>query len=153
MVDPDNRELTISCGAALYYLKLAMNCDSLATLVRVLPPSDDEDLLARVMVVGPHVPSEDEKSLFDYIPKRRTNRFPFSKQGIDPDAQAEWIGDAKSEGAWLPLVHSDREKHTIADLVSEGDRRHVCPFVRCCWQRSRRHVRFAGCFSRAPTSG
>ncbi|TWU46686.1 Acg family FMN-binding oxidoreductase [Rubripirellula reticaptiva] len=122
VVDPHNRELTISCGAALYHLRLAMNNDSLATLVRVLPANDDEDLIARVLVAGPHNPSDDERVLFDAIPKRRTNRFPFSKQAIDSDRQAEWIDDAKSERVWIHLIHSDREKHAVADLVSQGDK-------------------------------
>jgi hypothetical protein len=122
VVDPHNRELTISCGAALYHLKLALNCDSLATLVRILPPSDEENLLARVMVAGPHMPSDDEQVLFDAIHKRRTNRFPFSKQGVDPQLQTEWINDAKSERAWIHMIHCDREKREVADLVSQGDR-------------------------------
>ena len=122
VIDPDNRELTISCGAALCHLKLALNCDSLATLIRVLPPTDEKNLLARVMVAGPHVPSDEERSLFDAIPKRRTNRFPFSKQDVDPDLQTEWINDAKTEGVWIHYIHSERQKHAVADIVTEADR-------------------------------
>lgn len=122
VVDPCNRELTISCGAALYHLKLAIHCDSLATMVRILPPGNEENVIARVMVAGPYAPSDDEQQLFEAIPDRRTNRFPFTKQDVDPQLQTEWINDAKSEGAWIHLIHSDREKHALADLISEGDR-------------------------------
>ncbi|QEF96621.1 Putative NAD(P)H nitroreductase [Stieleria maiorica] len=122
VVDPDNRELTISCGAALFHLRLALNCDGLATMIRVLPIGREENLIARVMVAGPHVPSDDEQMLFEAIPKRRTNRFPFSKQTVDPELQTEWINDAKSEGVWIHLIHAEREKHAVADLISEGDR-------------------------------
>ena len=122
VVDPCNRELTISCGAALFHLKLAIHCDSLATMVRILPPGSEDNVIARVMVAGPHAPSDDEQQLFEAIPERRTNRFPFSKQDVDPQLQTEWINDAKSEGAWIHLIHSDRQKHALADLISEGDR-------------------------------
>ncbi len=122
VVDPCNRELTISCGAALYHLKLAIHCDSLATMVRILPAGNEENVIARVMVAGPYAPSDDEQQLFEAIPDRRTNRFPFTKQDVDPQLQTEWINDAKSEGAWIHLIHSDREKHALADLISEGDR-------------------------------
>ncbi|QDV88349.1 Acg family FMN-binding oxidoreductase [Planctomycetes bacterium TBK1r] len=122
VVDPCNRELTISCGAALFHLKLAIHCDSLATMVRILPPGNEENVIARVMVAGPYAPSDDEQQLFEAIPDRRTNRFPFTKQDVDPQLQTEWINDAKSEGAWIHLIHSDREKHALADLISEGDR-------------------------------
>ncbi|MCS7469367.1 hypothetical protein NZK35_22170 [Stieleria sp. ICT_E10.1] len=122
VVDPCNRELTISCGAALFHLNLAIHCDSLATMVRILPPGSGENIIARVMVAGPYVPSDDEQQLFEAIPQRRTNRFPFSKQDVDPQLQTEWINDAKSEAAWIHLIHSEREKHALADLISEGDR-------------------------------
>ncbi|WP_372897782.1 hypothetical protein [Stieleria sp.] len=91
-------------------------------MVRILPAGNEENVIARVMVAGPYAPSDDEQQLFEAIPDRRTNRFPFTKQDVDPQLQTEWINDAKSEGAWIHLIHSDREKHALADLISEGDR-------------------------------
>ncbi|MEP4682908.1 MAG: nitroreductase family protein, partial [Rhodopirellula bahusiensis] len=74
IVDPMDRALTISCGAALDHLCLAMHCDGLSTMVRVLPEPDNPDLLARVIVSGPHLPSDEERMIQEAIPKRRTNR-------------------------------------------------------------------------------
>ncbi|EMI18586.1 hypothetical protein RMSM_04485 [Rhodopirellula maiorica SM1] len=123
VVDPEDRELYISCGAALYHLRLAMMADGLATLVKVLPSRVNPDLVARVLVAGSHITSSDEQSLFDAIPKRRTNRFAFESREVDPGLQVEWMDDVRSEHAWIHYFQTDQQKHAVADLVSEGDRR------------------------------
>ena len=122
VVDPEDRELYISCGAALYYLRLAMKADGLATLVKVLPTRDNPELVARVLVAGAHITSSDERTLFDAIPKRRTNRFPFENRDVDPELQVEWINDVRSEHARIHFLQTSQQKHAAADLVSEGDR-------------------------------
>src|SRR5688572_29316635 len=51
LVDPDERELIISCGAALYNLRLAANHFGIADEVQLLPDknnNDNPDLLARI---------------------------------------------------------------------------------------------------------
>ncbi|TWU22265.1 putative NAD(P)H nitroreductase [Novipirellula galeiformis] len=122
VVDPEQRELLISCGAALYHLRLAMKFDGLATLVRILPDPANPNRLARVLVAGSHETCDDERMLFEAIPKRRTNRFPFEPREVDPALQAEWIDDAKAEHVGLHFASTSQGKHAIADLVSEGDR-------------------------------
>ncbi|WP_236621021.1 Acg family FMN-binding oxidoreductase [Rhodopirellula sallentina] len=122
VVDPHDRELTISCGAALYHLRLALNCDSLATLIHVLPSADHPDLLARLRVSGPHTPDEDEQELFRAIAHRRTNRQPFDHRNVPLSIFDEWYLDLKEHNCWLQLVEDKTQKHIIADLISEGDR-------------------------------
>jgi hypothetical protein len=49
LVDPDDREMIISCGAALYHLRLAANHFSIADEVQLLPDKNNNpDLLARI---------------------------------------------------------------------------------------------------------
>ena len=48
VVDPRDRELTISCGAALFHLRVALRAAGRAGEVTLLPDPDDPDLLARV---------------------------------------------------------------------------------------------------------
>ncbi len=75
-----------------------------------------------MLVAGPHAPTDDERTLFNAIPKRRTNRFPFSDRPIDPELQTEWIKDVATEHAWVHVIQNDAEKHAIADLFTKGDR-------------------------------
>jgi nitroreductase len=45
--DPDDRELTISCGCALMNLRVAAAAEGLDVRIEALPVSDEPDLLAR----------------------------------------------------------------------------------------------------------
>lgn len=122
VVDPSDRELTISCGAALYQLRLALNCDALATLVHILPDPARPDLLAKLRISGPHTPGEEELEQFRAISQRRTNRKPFDTKPVPASIFDEWYLDSKSENCWLQLIDEFTQKHLIADLVIEGDR-------------------------------
>jgi nitroreductase len=101
VVDPEARELTISCGAALYHLIVTIKYFGFEYRLEVLPAilanqdkhdevdggrnSSDDDLLARVVVEGMsenrRTVSNEEK-LFQAITKRRTNRFMFENRDI-----------------------------------------------------------------------
>lgn len=122
IVDPHDREMVISCGAALHHLQLAMRCDGLATCLRLTPSTDEPDLLARVIVGGPYSASDDEKEMMAAMQKRRTNRHPFSSTSVQASIFDDWYRDAKSEGCWIELIEDDAGKHAVADLVAEGDR-------------------------------
>lgn len=121
VTDPDDRELTISCGAALYLLRLAMRKFGLADEVHVLPGGEASDVFAHVSVGGSHSTTEDEHILFAAIPDRHTNRQPFHQTPIPNDLAAQWINDVISEGAWLHRVYDGEQKHAVAELVAEGD--------------------------------
>ena len=47
-LDPDGRELIMSCGAALHHLRLAIRAMGYGALVQTFPEADKPDLLARV---------------------------------------------------------------------------------------------------------
>ncbi|NOJ27045.1 MAG: hypothetical protein DA330_03425, partial [Nitrososphaera sp.] len=57
VVDPDDRELIISCGAALSYLQLAMRHFGYADKTAILP--ENGDLIARVTIAGRNDPQQD----------------------------------------------------------------------------------------------
>lgn len=122
VVDPEDRELTISCGAALYFLRAAIRHFGRRPLVETFPDPGEPDLLARVRLGPTERPTPEEELLFDAILRRRTNRSPFSDRmppGWLLSALAEAAGD---EGAWLRRVTGEETRHAVADLVSEGDR-------------------------------
>lgn len=75
VVDPHDRELTISCGAALLNLRVALRRFGFDDEARELTPSAAEgDLLARVRLVPGAPPSPAEVALFEAIAERRTTR-------------------------------------------------------------------------------
>jgi nitroreductase len=122
VVDPDDRELIISCGAALFHLRLATQHFGYLGAVQILPESGDPDLLARVRLGLHGETSVQDNLLFQAIPKRRTNRMPFSADPVPEALLAALVSAAASEDAWLQLVRMEDDRYAIADLVAEGDR-------------------------------
>jgi hypothetical protein len=122
VVDPEDRALVISCGAALFYLRVAMRHFGYEDEVEVLPDPHDPDLLAHVRL-GPDIAeTEEERRLFEAIPKRRSNRGPFEDKQVPGRLLSALQAAAWEEGAWLHLVEAENAKHAIAELIAEGDR-------------------------------
>jgi nitroreductase len=122
VVDPEDRALVISCGAALFYLRVAMRHFGYEDEVEVLPDPDDPDLLARVRLGPDHAETEEERMLFQAMPKRRSNRGPFEDRPVSGRLLSALQAAAWEEGAWLHLIEDEDAKHTIAEMIAEGDR-------------------------------
>jgi len=122
IVDPDQRELTISCGAALYIIRLTLarfGHDSRCTL---LPDPRDPDLLARVTLDGLLEPDRRHQRLYDAISTRRTNRHPFAARPIPVPVLAKAVAAVDAQGARIQLVFDQPLFGGIAQLVAEADR-------------------------------
>lgn len=122
VVDPDDRELIISCGAALFQLCLALRHFGSAPHLERLPDAADPDLLARVRVSGPWERTAEDVALFQAIPRRRTNRQPFEPRLLPAALGTALESAAQAEGAWLHVFRTPEARSAIAGLVSEGDR-------------------------------
>ena len=122
VIDPEDRSLIMSCGAALYNLRLALRNLGYAENTEVLPDSGSPDFLANVTLTGTTRANLEEKQLFEIIPQRHTNRQAFEDAPL-PDALISSLQlAAKLEGAEL-LVSSDiTVREHVAQLVAEGDR-------------------------------
>lgn len=121
-IDPEDRELIMSCGAALFHLRVAMQQFDFQAEVKTFPDPSDPDLLARVRLGSRSEINVAEQSLFPAIRKRRTNRQPFSSTPV-PEPLLETLQEAaQKEGAWLRIIASEAERFNVADLIAEGDR-------------------------------
>lgn len=122
VVDPDDRALTISCGAALLNLRVALRRFGYRDdAYELLPAGDDADLLARVRLVAGDRPSAADEALFAAIPNRRTTRAAYEERELPEGLAGLLEREAAREGAWFHLVR-DAERSALADLIAEGDR-------------------------------
>jgi len=122
IVDPEDRALVISCGAALFYLRLAMRRFGYADEVEALPGAGDPDLLATVSP-GPRVEAtEKDELLFRAMKVRHSNRGPYESRAVPDELLSALQEAAQEEGAWLHLMLDKDIKHAVAGLISEGDR-------------------------------
>jgi hypothetical protein len=102
--DAAARELTISCGAALFNLRMAIRATGHQVSVSLLPnPVDDPTLLASVEIVTGRVapPTAEEQDLYDAIPRRHTYRWPFTGRKVPHDTMTELLTVAKKERCYL----------------------------------------------------
>jgi hypothetical protein len=118
--DPDGREMLISCGAALYGLRLGMRQLGWQPVTEMLPDPAQPNLLARVRPGRPERPSREERDLTAAVPHRHTHRGPFAPGGVPGRLLADLVRDAAAEGATLVLVNSPGTVHGLARLTSWG---------------------------------
>lgn len=122
VVDPGDRELVMSCGTALFHLRVALRHFGQAPVVRILPDPDDPDFMARIRPGETMEPTYNDERLFSAIPKRRTNRMPFQDRPIPTTEVQHLVRAADQEGATLHVLKEPDEKRALAELIAEGDR-------------------------------
>jgi hypothetical protein len=117
VVDPDDRELVMSVGAAVGTLCVAAHHFGQATLVAAFPEPDDPDLVASVRMQPAAAYDHD---LFAAIPTRRTTRAAFDERDLPNELLRQLKIDSQAQGVDLAIVTGDR-RAAIAQLVSRGD--------------------------------
>lgn len=121
VVDPRDRELLISCGASLFFLRTALRRFGHAGRVTLVPDRTDPDLLAVVELGDACEPSPQELRLFDAITTRRTHRGEFAHTPVDVALVDALVSAAAEEGAWLAPVDDRSRRAAVADLARQGD--------------------------------
>lgn len=118
--DPDDRELMISCGCALFNLRIAAAAAGYAVAVNLFPDAGNAALLASVDLESGGEPDEDTRRLSAEIGNRRTYRKAF-RDAMIPDAVKDQLREAaRLEGAWVEIV-ADDARDDVAQLVGDGD--------------------------------
>ncbi len=120
--DPAGRSLLISCGAALFNLRVAAAHLGMHPRVRVLPDEEDPTLVAVVEVDHRHQRPGSLDTFYPAVWLRRTNRRPFRDRRIAPAAAGRLAEAAQAEGAVLRVYDDENEVRRLVELVGAGDR-------------------------------
>ncbi len=122
-IDPFDRELVISCGAALLNLRVALAYFGVPVEITTFPQSSDPDIVARVVFPASGPMPKDLAALFNAITKRATNRGRFSGEDV-PAAVAERLKSAAaSEGVDVTFAQKLAQRESLATLIAKADRR------------------------------
>ena len=129
-VDPFLIEMHIGLGCALENLELSAAASGYTTQVTLLPDASDETLVARIGLLSGNTPVS---ALYNVIPQRHTNRYPYdtgrpvttatlgalSALGDDPDVHVFWFASAeKSKPIGDLLVEAAHA--FVADKAQDG---------------------------------
>lgn len=121
--DPHDRELTISCGAAVQCAWLAGRSYGFEVEVDLLPDSGNPDLIARIRLGETRLACWSESRRFRAIPDRHTNRSPFRPLTPARLRTLERLADlAQAHDALFRLVSDGTIIGKIAELVARADR-------------------------------
>ncbi|MGG6270341.1 Acg family FMN-binding oxidoreductase [Leptolyngbya sp. AN03gr2] len=147
-VDPNHRELIISCGAALMNLRLALHHFGYCGEIQLLPDPTQPTLLAQIQLGDWGHENTEDRTLFDAIQKRHTNRQPFQDWDIS-ETVLKWLqNSAVEEGTWLHLIQSEEERSHILGFVNLADHLQMSdPHIRqelADWMHSSHHPNHDG---------
>ncbi len=121
--DAIGRQMLISCGAALFGLRLAVRELGRVPAVTLLPDPARPALLARV-ALGPEAPATElERLMLAALPHRHTHRGAFDPEPLPAGLVPRLQHDALAEGATLALVDGPGAYPKLAGLVADAARK------------------------------
>ncbi|QNM96258.1 Acg family FMN-binding oxidoreductase [Chitinimonas koreensis] len=119
--DPYDRELIISCGAALMNLRVAFAHFGCGVQIDTFPFKVEPDVLA-LMQPNPcaHQPAA-LAPLFPEITRRATDRRRYADEALPAALRAQLLQAAGEEGVALSFVDQLEPRRHLAELVARGD--------------------------------
>jgi nitroreductase family protein len=120
VLDPRGRQLTISCGCALFNARVAIATAGFEPVVVRFPDPDSPHLLARISVGEPceWTPIADLDGAID---DRRTNRYAFADESVPHSVVHDLVSAARDEDTDLiPIVEPGHRRATaeLSQLAS-----------------------------------
>ncbi|MGB9697608.1 MAG: Acg family FMN-binding oxidoreductase [Ignavibacteria bacterium] len=121
VIDPDDRELIISCGAALANLIIAMQYYEYIPQIEYFPDEADNDWLAKIKPIPGYEPDENDRKLFHAIKIRRTNRLPYAEDKIDQFFIEKFKALISEENITLHIIEENNRENMIR-IIENADR-------------------------------
>jgi hypothetical protein len=119
--DPAGREMLISCGAALFNIRVALRHLGQVPVTSILPDPDRPGLVARVSW-DEQVPAGDyEERLYTEIERRHTHRNGFLPQPPPPRVLKALGEEAAREGAMLRIADTGDQRAALAAAVTAAE--------------------------------
>jgi hypothetical protein len=122
VLDPRGRQLLVSCGCALFNIRVALAASGNPVRVERFPDPGRPDLLARVTIDAAHGMHEADLAHLDpAIDVRQTNRRQFSDAHVPAEVVEVLVDVARREAVdVVPVVRSE-DRLTVARLSQQAD--------------------------------
>ena len=120
-LDQDQRQLHLSCGAAVEFARLAIRSLGYACTVELMPLDDDPALIAR-LTPGPSAPTTSvERALIDAAPRRYTDRGSYADGPIPDEVMHRLSSAVAADGCWLRTLGSRDDRLAAIRLLSTAE--------------------------------
>jgi Nitroreductase family len=134
--DPFDRELTISCGAALFNLRVALSRFDLPYVITAFPAQADPDVLAEVRITTRGFIEHEIGALLPAITQRTTTRERFADRPLPVSLHLAIEDAAQIEGLHAVVIDALDERVVIGELIAEADHRQ---FANAAFRRELAH--------------
>ncbi|WP_327426541.1 Acg family FMN-binding oxidoreductase [Streptomyces sp. NBC_01236] len=124
LTDPYGREAVISCGSALFNVRVAMRHLGFSPVVRTFPHPQDSSFLAQVTWGAYGRPSHDEQRMYAALRRRHSVRGPFLARPLPSSLIDELREQARGEGATLHYLDDSTSRRHLAELVRADEDTH-----------------------------
>jgi hypothetical protein len=122
VTDPAGREMMISCGAALFTVRLALRSLGYIPETSVLPDPAEPSLVAHVSWRQRVAATEYEQRLMSQVRQRRTHRGAFDAAPLPSGLLGALRSGAARDGAMLRIVADDGRRAVLAAAVETAER-------------------------------
>ena len=116
--DLTSREMLISCGAALFGLRLAIRGIGYQPVVSLLPAAERPDVLAVVRLGEPAPLTDAERMMIGALPHRYTHRGAYAAGHLPQGLLVGLQHDAVAEHAALAVVDQPADYNRLAAIVA-----------------------------------
>lgn len=120
VLDPDARQATISCGAAVHLARLGFRAQGLDAAVDVLR-AEAGHLEVRLTGSPGAPPTAAEEALVAAARTRHTQRGPFDPSPVTDREAAEMREAAQAEGGWVRVLDTPAAQVPLAVLLAAAD--------------------------------
>ena len=121
VIDPEARDLHLSCGAAIEFARIGVRSLARACTVHLLPDAGDTDHLAWIEIGGAEPVRAEEVRLLAAVPARYTARERFDDTPVPPALVADLEHTVSETGAWLRVLGHKADEVTLAVLLAKSD--------------------------------
>ena len=119
IIDPERRQLTISCGAALHHATTALAAAGCVVEVQRLPEANQPDLLARIRCTQRRPPDPADIWRYQTIAIRHTDRRLFTDREVPEELVGKLRDVAEAQRAHLHRVKRD-DVPALASAVAQA---------------------------------
>jgi hypothetical protein len=121
LADPAGREMMISCGAALFTVRLALRSLGYVPAVTLLPDPGQPHLVAQVAWGQRAAATDYERCLIDQVLQRRTHRGAFDTVPLPAGLLAALRQAAVRDGAMLRIMADDARRAELAAAIRAAE--------------------------------
>ncbi|MEV4709401.1 Acg family FMN-binding oxidoreductase [Actinoplanes sp. NPDC049316] len=116
VIDPAGRELLMSVGAAIFNLRLAIRRHGRSPVLRLSPTLPGLEYVARIVVSAREPATRTVREMVAAIPRRHTNRRPYSGRAVPASVISQLKDAAAVEGAVLS-VPGPGERDAVLETI------------------------------------